>query len=390
MHNHKKHNQHLGSLTILFAGGGTGGHLYPAIAVAEELSKRIKDVDIHFVGTRQGLEARVIPRLGFKLHFNAIRGLRRKLDFENVLLPFRIMASSLQCLKLLHQVGPHVVVGTGGYVSGPTLFYSALLGIPTLIQEQNSFPGVTTRLLAFFVNRVHLSFKESCKYFRSKRKLFISGNPVRTLPSGIEKSEARQKFGLDPNKNTLLVFGGSQGARAINQAMTKALPRILKKSDAQIIWGTGNGDYSEVVRAAKVSEHRIKVLEYIDDMRTAYSASDLVLSRSGASTLAEITCYGLPSILVPYPFATAGHQETNARTLEASGAAVVILQKELEFTLLADKIIELFHDDETRKKMGNAAKAISNPRAAECIVDSLLELIALKSNMNVTETRESD
>ena len=376
-------------MRILFAGGGTGGHLYPAIAIAEELERRFPDVEIHFVGTRLGLEARVVPALGYHLHWNAIRGLRRRLSFENLLLPFRIILSSLQCLRLLHQVGPRAVVGTGGYVSGPTLFFSAILGIPTLIQEQNSFPGATTRLLAHIVDRVHLSFEESRKYFRSQKRLRVNGNPVRTLVSGISRSEARKRLGLDPNRNTLLAFGGSQGAHAINQSMIKAVAQIIDRTSAQIIWGTGRMDYAEVITATKGFGQRVKVLEYIDDMQLAYTACDLVLCRSGASTLAEITLYGLPSILIPYPYATAGHQEANARTLEKLGAAVVVLQRELKAKSLADMVIELLDDKERRIKMGRAATAVSHPHAARDIVDSLLELIS-SSNTNISEAISSD
>jgi len=362
-------------LKVVFAGGGTGGHLYPAIAIAEEINRRHPDVEIHFVGTKQGLEARVIPTLGYQFHLNAIRGLRRKLAFENVLLPFRIVWSLFQCIHLLGKVEPHVVVGTGGYVSGPTLFIAAILGIPTVIQEQNSYPGATTRLLAYMVDRVHLSFTESGKYFRSKKKLRISGNPVRTLVSGVSKSEARKRLGLDPNRDTLLIFGGSQGAHAINQIMIEAMPQILEKTFAQVIWGTGKLDYEKVATSVQALGKRVKVLEYIDEMQLAYSASDCAICRSGASTLAEITLSGLPSILIPYPFATARHQEVNARSLESLGAAVVVIQKDLQANVLANLVIEFLNNTRKRNKMEQAAKAASHPQAAKDIVDSIFEII---------------
>ena len=369
-----------GSLRLLFAGGGTGGHLYPAIAIAEEVLRRHPDAEIHFVGTRHGLEARVIPKLGYQLHWNVIRGFQRGFSLDNLLLPFRVFVSMFQCLGLLYKVGPWAVIGSGGYVSGPTLFFSALLGIPTLIQEQNSYPGATTRFLAHFVGRVHLSFEESRKYFRSQKKLSVSGNPVRRLFNGKESKEARTKLGLETQRITLLVFGGSQGAHAINQAMIKSMPEIINKTTTQVIWGTGRSDYQIVKMETQKFGSRVRVFEYIDDMQNAYSASDLVVCRSGASTLAEITICGLPSILIPYPYAAAGHQEANARSLEKVGAASVILQSGLNGESLAKVIIELITNKTRRINMGKIAKAISYPNAAQEIVDSLLELISISGS----------
>jgi len=359
---------------ILLAGGGTGGHLYPAIAIAEEILRREPNAEIHFVGTRVGLEARVLPSLGYKLHFSAIRGFRRKLTIKNLWLPFRVMVSSFQCLSLLYKVGPHVVIGTGGYVSGPTLFFAWLMRVPTLIQEQNSYPGATTRFLSRLVDRVHLSYEESKKYFRSHDKLRVSGNPVRSFRRDVDKNEARQRLQLEPERVTLLVFGGSQGARAINRVMAQIAEKIVNNSEAQIVWGTGRLDYSKVVEETRGIGSRLKIFEYIDDMGMAYSASDVIVSRAGATTLAEITLWGLPSILIPYPYAAAGHQESNARTLENLGAAFVILEKDLDDSSLLTQVLELLKSDKLRHKMGSAARAASHPNAAKEIVDSLFEL----------------
>ena len=363
------------SIKVLIAGGGTGGHLYPGIAIAEEIKSRFSNADIHFVGTSTGIESRVVPNLGYKLHLISIKGFKRKLDVSNLAFPFCLAVSFFQGVKLLNRLGPQAVVGTGGYVSGPILFLTAMYGIPTLIQEQNSLPGVTTRLLAYFVDRVHLSFKESAKYFSSHNKLRVTGNPVRSLKNRKSKINAKKLFNLDQGRPTLLVFGGSQGARAINETMLKVVPIILDRTLVQIIWGTGRPDYAQVKMEMNEYQDQVKILEYISDMNAAYAASDLVICRSGASTLAEITLCGKPSILIPYPHAAAGHQETNARALEKAGGAVVILQKDLEKTVLADKIIELLNNEKKRKEMGDAAKTTSYPNAAKEIVDSLLEII---------------
>ncbi|NOY59955.1 MAG: undecaprenyldiphospho-muramoylpentapeptide beta-N-acetylglucosaminyltransferase [Calditrichaeota bacterium] len=361
-------------VVFLFAGGGTGGHLYPALAIAQKLEKTVKECEIHFVGTKKGIENRVVPEYGYPLHLISVRGVTRKLTPANIVVPFCVLWSLLQCGRILFKIRPAAVVGTGGYVSGPVLFMASLLGYPTLVQEQNSYPGVTTRLLAKRVKKVHLSFKESLKYFKKQSNLIISGNPVRDLSIRLSKKEARQHFNLETEKPTLLVFGGSQGAVAINHAVLDSLEMLMHETDVQIIWSTGKTGFQEVKERIKKYSYRIWVSNYIDEMEVAYAASDLVISRAGAMTLAEITMCRLPSILIPYPYAAAGHQVANARSLEKSGAAVVIVEKDLEGYVLAKEISRLLDDSNTLKQMQQAAENAAFPNATTEIVQSVLEI----------------
>jgi len=364
---------------FLFAGGGTGGHLYPAIAIAEMIHEKWPQAEIHFVGTKRGLENRVVPQSGYPLHFLMVRGFRRSFSPKNLLAPFALLGSLVQSVILLLKINPDVVIGTGGYVSGPVLFTAHLLGFRTVIQEQNSYPGVTTRLLARIVDRVHISYKESEKYFKNKAKLRLSGNPVRVNLLKKDKAEARSVFRLQPEKLTLLIFGGSQGAMAINNAVADAVDQIMHETDAQIIWSTGTLGLKMAQEKARQFPGRMWVGDYIDDMASAYAASDLVVSRAGAISLAEITNAGLPSILIPYPFAAANHQQTNAESLQAAGAATMILQRDLTAEKLAQTILTLLHDDEKRKKMAHSARQAAYPDATREIVASIFELLNVEN-----------
>lgn len=360
---------------FLFAGGGTGGHLYPALAIADKIKETRPSAEIHFVGTARGIEARVIPETGYPIHYISVRGVRRALTLRNLWVPFSLLKSLIQSAAIVSKIKPDVVIGTGGYVSGPILFVAHFLGYRTLVQEQNSYPGVTTRLLARIADRVHISFEESEKYFKHKEKLRLTGNPVRDFLPLQDKKEARRKFQLDPNRPTVLIFGGSQGALSINRVVAEALDRILRDSGAQIIWSTGKTGYTMASEKATQYQGRLWVSEFISDMAAAYAASDVVVARAGAISLAEITNCGLPSILIPYPYAAGDHQMTNARALQALGAAVVIPEKELNADVLAEALLGLLADEERRKRMAEAAKKAAFPDAAERIVQSIFDLI---------------
>ena len=365
----------------LFAGGGTGGHLFPAVALAEKIKELDAKAEIHFVGTSRGLESRVIPSLGYPLHRIAVRGMRRYVSLSNLFVPMALLWSFFQSLYLILKLRPSVVVGTGGYVSGPVLFMASLLAKPTLIQEQNSYPGATTRLLARRVNRVCTSFAESLDYFKKKDHVRLLGNPVRKLDLSIGKEAARQSFNLFPDKLTMFIFGGSQGAKAINQAVLACLDEVMMKSNVQVLWSCGKTSYDEVAERAGDHPERIHIAEFIDDMERAYAASDFVLCRAGALTLAEITLCGLPSILVPYPLAAAGHQEANARSLERIGAAKVILEKEIKTSELFQRIFDLIQNDAERKRMSLAAKSAAHPNATADIASEIIQLAKQEKEM---------
>ncbi len=363
--------------SFIFAGGGTGGHLYPAIAIGQRLLELEPEAQIHFIGTDKGLENRVIPEMGYPLHKIAVRGFSRKNLFANVGVIIRLIYSLFQCVGLLKKIKPLAVIGTGGYVSGPMLFTANLMGYPTLIQEQNSYPGVTTRLLAKKVEQVHLSFKESFKFFKNQKNLHLTGNPVRKFDLSIGPEKARSFFNLAPEKLTVLIFGGSQGALAINKAFANSIDRVLAETDAQFIWLSGKYSFEMAKQSVKGHKSRIYLTEYLDNMNMAYNASDLATSRAGAIALSELAICGLPSILIPYPFAAADHQSFNAQTFEKAGAALVLTETEIENNteLFANTIVELINNKDKRVNMSQAAKKVSFPDS----VDKLAESITLIS-----------
>lgn len=358
---------------VILAGGKTGGHIFPAIAMAEEFKRRFPESKVIFVGTKDGLESKIVPKHDFKLIFICARGLKRKISLRNLMLPCYVLKSLCQSLRILNQERPDLVVGTGGYVSFPVVLSARLKNIPSLIQEQNSYPGVSTRLLAFLVNRVCLSYLSSMNYFLTKRKLKIIGNPVRAEIVSANRYEALRKFNLNPSKKTIFIFGGSQGAHAINQAVLESLDFLSE--NWQLLWQTGESDLAFITE--KVNEKKIKcaVFPFIEDMRSAYAASDLVISRAGALTLAEICACGKPSLLIPYPFATADHQRYNAEALQREGAAEMVLQKDLTPALLAGKLSSLLFDEERLKRMAEQSKKMGKPDATSLLVNEMEKLL---------------
>lgn len=374
LHERQMSSQNL-KLKIVFAGGGTGGHLYPAIAIADELCRRCPQSEIHFIGTARGIETQVIPKLGYHLHLIAVRGVQRGRLWANIWVPVRLLWSFFQSMFILLKLRPAVVVGTGGYVSGPMLFMAAVLGIPTIIQEQNSFPGVTTRLLAKWVHAVHLTYEASRKYFKDQSKVAVTGNPVRSFQHlALSKADARLKFGLKPDKFTVFVFGGSQGARGINKVMTEMAPKLLALRTIQLLWSAGPQGILQAQTVCREKTELCAAHEFIHDMAAAYAACDLVICRAGATTLAEIAICGLPAILIPFPFAAAGHQETNARTLAELQAAEVILESELTGELLLDRVLFYFQNNNARQVLRENILRAARPNATSDLASAILAL----------------
>lgn len=364
------------AVTIVFAGGGTGGHLFPALAIADEIRKRKPDAQIAFVGTRDKLEARVVPQRGYAFHAIWISGLRRTWTFGNLLFPLKVLVACVQSFFLLRKLKPDVVVGTGGYVCGPPLVMASLLGIPTVIQEQNTLPGITTRLLAARATQVHLSFEATKEFLKRTDNIVVSGNPTR-MTEPIDREEGLRLFHLNPEKKTLLVFGGSLGASSINRAVA-AILSDLRAMDVQTIWQTGELDYESMHRTvqqmgADREEPVVRVYKFIDRMQYAYAACDLVVCRAGATTLAELTSYGVPAILVPYPFAAADHQRRNAEMMVRAKAAEMVHDADLGVQLLG-KLQELLTDDHRRTMMAERARALGKPDAAATVATAVLAL----------------
>ena len=365
-------------MNVLFAGGGTGGHLYPAVAMAGELKKLVPDAEISFAGTTAGIEATEVPRLGYRLHLIPVRGLKRGRSFAdmitNVVVVADFVAAVGRAAALIKSEAPDVVVGTGGFVSAPLLLAAQLMRKKTLIQEQNAFPGVTTKLLAAMASEVHLSFEEARRFIGNQVRIFISGNPARSFE--LQRSAAaRNCFSLFEERPTLLVFGGSRGARSINNAVLQGLDAITES--ANLIWQTGSLDFDRIKSQVKSSSY-VWISPYIQDMGAAYGAADLVMCRAGASSIAELTNLGKPSVLVPYPFATGDHQRHNARALVSSGAAIQVEDDRLGHQESIHDILELLHDAEKLGSMGEASLKLAYPDAARVLA---LRIISLAKNI---------
>lgn len=361
-------------MKVLFAGGGTGGHLYPGVAMAAELKKRVPGISISFAGTSAGIEAAEVPRLGYPLVLLPVRGLKRGLSLRALADNAAILAdfgkSLSMAMAFIRKEVPDVVVGTGGYVSAPLLLAAQLSGRKTLIQEQNAFPGVTTRLLARMATEVHLSFEESRKFFGGKASVFVTGNPAREFPAESRES-CLDFFGLDRSLPTLLVFGGSRGARAINNAVLKLCRRL--EGEVNLIWQTGALDADRVRGEIGTSTTRW-IGPYIQEMGKAYGAADLVLCRAGASSLAELTNLGKPSVLIPYPYAAADHQRHNALALVNAGASIMIDDSKIGEEASFDAILALLRDRDKLAQMGAAARREGHPGAAATLAERIIAL----------------
>jgi len=364
------------SRSILFAAGGTGGHLFPAIAIAEEVKRTHPDLRIEFVGTKGKIEARIIPEKGFAFHTIWISGFHRRLTADNLLFPLKVIVSLVQSFFLIKKVRPNVVVGTGGYVCGPILSIASLMKIPTVVHESNSYPGVTTRMVAARVSKVFLTFEATKKWLPKldARRIELVGNPTREALGTVSRKDGAAYFGLHPDGKTLLVFGGSLGAASMNSTIEKIAGELVK-AGIQLIWQTGEKDF-ERYELSKSSN--IWVGKFIDKMEYAYAAADIVLCRSGATTLAELTRLGKAAILVPYPHAAANHQELNAQALVDAGAAVMIKDADLDAKAMST-IKDFFLNDNTRQSMGEKSLKLGKPNAGKEIAEKILILAFSKS-----------
>jgi len=353
---------------IAIAAGGSGGHIFPGIAIAQTFS--IKNLgNIIFVGRKDSIEEKIIKENGFPFYGITAAGFVGKDFFTRIKSILLILKGIKQSLKILHEQKIHLVLGTGSYVSVPVVLAAKKLSIPVILQEQNVIPGKANRFLARFAEKICLSYPESKKYFPEK-KCFITGNPVRKEILNLKK---------ETNKTIkILILGGSQGARAINEAFCAAWP-YLKEKEIQFIHQTGEKDFLWVREFYEKNNIPGKVFPFLKDMAWAYAQANLVISRAGATTLAEITLIGLPSILIPYPWAI-GHQLYNAKVLEKAGAAVVIPQEELTGKRLAETILDLIKNNQCLKKMTTAALNLGKPEAAEKIVALCLEVFREKSD----------
>src|SRR5262245_18753340 len=356
---------------VVIAGGGTGGQLYPGIAVARELQARRPGVQISFAGTARGIESRVVPREGFPLDVIRSAGLKGKGMADRVRGAMLVPVSVVDAWRIVSVRRPHLVIGVGGYSSGPVVFVAALRGVPAMLLEQNAVPGLTNRLVAPLVKAAAVTFDSTREYFGSKA--FVSGNPVR--PEFFAAAGSTQESALDDQASVtrVLVFGGSQGAHAINLAMVEAAAKLATGNPPlRLTHQTGERDVAMVRAAYRQAEIQADVEPFLYDMGRQLGQADVVVCRAGATTLAEITAAGKAAILIPLPTATDDHQRKNAEALAAAGAAEVLLQQDATGDVLADRILALARDRERRARMAAAARTLARPDAARVIVDRAL------------------
>lgn len=373
---------------ILVAGGGTAGHVFPAIAVARELVRLADDVEPVFVGVADRLEARLVPDAGFRLHHVDAVAIPRHPSTKLLKVPAMLRAGIARCEELIHAEDAVGIVTFGGYVAFPLDRAALRTGRPLVVHEQNSVPGLTNRIASRWADRTAISFPGSAPRFRRQERCVVTGNPVRSdvlaLDRPAARGAARASFGLDPDRPTVLVFGGSQGARSINGAVIAAHPQWAT-DQLQILHVAGRDGYAaaaqawEQARAAHPDGPTVRLVDFVDAMADAYAAADVVVCRAGATSIAELTALGLPAVLVPYPHATADHQTENARALERAGAASVIADPDLDGETLVEAVLPLLTDAERHARVARASRAFGRPDAATNLANLVLELVEARS-----------
>lgn len=360
---------------ILFAGGGTGGHVYPAIAIADAVRRRVPEAAIAFAGTQERMEWEAVPKAGYAIHPITVVGFQRKHLMKNLRFPFKLLGGLRQSLRLVADFDADVAVGTGGFVSGPALLAASLRGRPVVIQEQNAYAGVTNRILARRAERIYVAFEEARRYFPAQ-KCVLSGNPTRGELRRADRREGHRFFDVPDEAPVLLVFGGSLGSQAINEAVEMHLHTLLETGNTYILWQTG-ALYYDRIRARLEADGRLharlRLRKYIDRMDLAYAACDLALCRAGAITCSELMVTRTPAVLVPSPNVAEDHQTKNARSMANAGAAVVLPEAQLEAGL-PETVAGLLADVRRREAMAEAAGRLARPDAADEIAEGVLAL----------------
>lgn len=360
---------------FIISGGGTGGHIYPAVAIANELKAQYPDAEFLFVGAQNKMEMQKVPQAGYPIEGLWIAGLQRKLTLQNALFPVKLASSLFKSFRIVKKFKPDVVIGTGGFASGAVLKVASMLGIPTVIQEQNSYPGITNKLLAKKANKICVAY-ENLERFFPKEKMMLTGNPVREdlIEVGSKKEEAVSYFKLDASKKTLLVLGGSLGARRINQLIEKELDFLLSKN-VQILWQCGKlylNDYEKYN-----SKGNVQVTAFIDRMDLVYAAADVVISRSGASSVSELCIVGKPTIFIPSPNVAEDHQTKNAKAIVDKNGALLIKESDLDVqfeTVFSD----LISNENKQIELSQNIKKLALPNATKTIVEEIKKLIKNK------------
>lgn len=364
-------------MRFLISGGGTGGHIYPGVAIAKKILQKHPHSKILFVGTENGLEKKLIPHEGFDIQFITVEGLNKRLSKETLSSIKKVFKGFFEANKIINKFKPDVVIGTGGYVCGPVVLSASLKGIPTIIHEQNAIPGLTNKILSYFVSKIAVTFSESEKFF-PKGKVVLTGNPIReNILRKIGESN-KEKWGINKDKPTILAVGGSRGASRLNDFVINLIPKLIEEK-IQLIFITGEREYERVLRALKEKGiydlKGIIIIPYAYNMDDALTACDLIISRAGATILSEITALGIPSILIPSPNVANNHQEYNALSLEQNGAAIVIKESQISDDVFSQQVINIAKNKDLLNKMSANAKRIAKIDAADKIYEIISELV---------------
>jgi UDP-N-acetylglucosamine--N-acetylmuramyl-(pentapeptide) pyrophosphoryl-undecaprenol N-acetylglucosamine transferase len=371
-------------MRVLITGGGTGGHINPALAIAQKVRNENSNNEILYVGTKNGLESELVPKAGFEFKYVTAKYLRRKISVENIKTLFASFKGVIEAMKIIQEFKPDIVVGTGGYVCGPVVLAASLKKVPTMIHEQNVFPGITNKMLSKVVDVIGISFAEAEKYFteEARKKLVLVGNPVRKDILTADRRKSRTKLNLHPDVILIYSFGGSGGQISLNEAIIDVIKKYNGQKNIKIIHVTGKKLYESFMKDIQkenlILDSNIEILDYMYDAATALSASDIVIGSAGAITIAEITVIGVPSILIPKTYTAENHQEYNARALEKEGAAKVILEKDLHGNELIKAIEEIVENKNVLKTMSLNSKRMGNMDVENKIFESMVNLINLK------------
>lgn len=365
-------------MKYLISGGGTGGHIYPALAIANEIKKIDKSADILYVGTKTGLESELVPKAEINFKTIRVKGMPRKINKEFFISIKELLLGINDARHILNEFKPDIVIGTGGYVCGPIVYMAKKKKIKALIHEQNAFPGITNKILSRYVDLVLVTFEESKKYFKHEDRVIITGNPIRKELLEVDREVAYNKLDIDKNIPLILSFGGSGGQRSLNDSMYDIIQKRNKKNNLQIIHVTGKRHYDAFIdklKNNKISlDKNIKVLPYLYDMPEALNIATIVITSAGAITLSELAAVGVPSILIPKAYTAENHQEYNAKSFEKNGASIVVLENELNGEVLDQKISDIINDKSKMESMSINSKKLSNIKAGEKIAEIVLNL----------------
>ncbi len=362
-------------MRVIFAGGGTGGHINPAISVADYVKSKENDFSALFIGTESGLEKQLVPNAGYDIKYIDIEGFDRRHILKNVSVVQKLLRSRSDCRRIIREFKPDCVVCTGGYVSGPVAMAAYKEGIPALIHEQNVYPGLTVKGAQKYVRYLALSFDETINFIKAKDKCVVTGNPIRSEILTADREQSRKQLGI--NKPFVLIFGGSLGADRINETVIAMLPMIKKNGNIKLLFGTGERNYEKISKEVEergFSDDNIEIVPYINNMAQAMAAADIVVSRSGAITVSEIAALGKPAILIPSPNVVRNHQEQNAREFERIDAAEVISESELLPDALYDRIVQMSGDKERLEKMSQNLKKIAKTDALDRIYQLIYKM----------------